>query len=200
MNKVTLPFLLCTLTLFLITPTSFAQEVKPSPCPQPKPCKPMTADEINSFFGQTTYPFKLSLRLRQTVWNTRLPLVVDAVFTNTTGQSVFIDLKSSFQFNGYLDDDPEKPGYRVVWKQEGKKFEAKREDYTEIPAGEKIVFSLTSLNVEDAPLVRGVRSWQHHRRGSYDFFIYYSSGSSSRMFANQWAGQAVSNTVKLKVR
>jgi hypothetical protein len=161
----------------------------------------MTADEINSFFGQTTYPFRLSLKLRNKVWNIRNPLVVDAVFTNTSDQSIFIDLKSRFQFNGFLDDDPDKLGYTIVWRQEGKEFQAKREDYTEIPAGGEIVFSLTSLRVEDAPLIpNGIRLWKRHKRGYYDFFVNFNCGSRRRLFQGEWAGQAVSNTVKLYIR
>jgi hypothetical protein len=201
MQKNIIAFGLSALSLLIAGSICPAQEAKPSPCQPPKPCRPMTADEINSFFGQTTYPFRLSLKLRNKVWDTRKPLVVDAVFTNTSGRSVFIDLKSRFQFNGYLDDDPDKLGYTVVWRQVGKESQARREDYTEIPAGGEVVFTLTSLKVEDAPLIfNGVRRWKRHKRGYYDFFVNFNCGSRRRLFQGEWAGQAVSDTVKLYVR
>ncbi len=163
MHKCAITLILFTSWLFIGNTASVAQTAKPSPCSKPNPCKPLTADEINSFFGQTTYPFRLSVRLRNKVWNSRRPLIVDAVFTNTSGQRVFIDLKSRFQFNGHLDDDPDKLGYSVTWRQEGKEFQANREDYTEIPAGGEIVFTLNSLKIENAPLIpNGERSWKRH--------------------------------------
>ena len=194
--------LLLTAGFCLATAQASAQKKKAEPCsPRAMPCTPRTADEINSFFGESDYPFRMWIRPKSKIWDGNTPLVVDVIFTNTTRESIFIDLKTRFQFNGYLDDSADKLGYRVVWRQEGKLFRAKREDYTEISPGKQVVFTLTSLEIENAPVIpNGERSWKKRRRGYYKFFVNYVSGGKESLFDGQWAGQAVSNTVRLYVK
>jgi hypothetical protein len=163
--------------------------------------KPLTAEEINSFFGVTTYPFTISIKLKSKTWDSRRPLVIDVVFKNTAERSVFIDLKSSFQFNGWLNDNPKKLPFRVVWRQEGQSFQSKKEDYTEIPAGEELKATLTSLRIEARPVVPNSEvPWRKHRPGKYTLFLNYSCGSRRALFPGEWSGQAVSEEVELIVK
>ncbi len=185
--------------LILRIVTYFGQEPnKPSPGQNRKP---LTAEEINSFFGVTAYPFTISIKLKSKVWNSRKPLMVDVIFKNTAERSVFIDLKSSFQFNGWLNDNPKKLPFRVVWKQEGQSFQAKEEDYTEIPVGGELKVALTSLRIESRPVVPNSEvPWRKQKPGKYTLFLNYSCGSGKPSFPGQWSGQAVSEEIPLYVK
>lgn len=132
--------------LILKSVSCFGQE----PASSGQKRKPLTADQINSFFGVTTYPFTISIKLKSKTWNSKRPLIIDVVFKNTAERSVFIDLKSSFQFNGWLNDNPKQLPFRVVWREEGQSFQSKKEDYTEIPIGGEVKVTLTSSRIERA--------------------------------------------------
>lgn len=161
----------------------------------------MTAAEINSHFGQTTRPFKLTVRHKTGIWNGGDPLVVDVIFTNTSRQSVFVDLKKDFQFNGFLDSARYRIGHHVKWFQGSDVFQRTKDDHTEIPVGGKTVFTLVSASVGNALAEPEVSvPWGEHRPGYYKFFINYVSRGKTVDFAGQWVGQAVSNEIRLLVR
>jgi hypothetical protein len=163
--------------------------------------RPVTEAEINSYFGQSSWPFKLSIRHKSGTWNGRDPLVIDAIFTNTSKQSVFIDLKKDFQFNGFLDHSRYRLGHHVEWQQGSRVFQRTKEDHTEIPVGGKVVFTLTSSMVGDALMWPEVSvPWSRHRPGFYKFFINYRSPGKTVDFPGQWVGQAVSNELRLRVK
>jgi len=183
--------------LILKSVSCFGQE----PASSGQDRKPLTADEINSFFGVTTYPFTISIQLRSKTWNSRSPLIIDVVFKNTAKRSVFIDLKNSFQFNGWLSDNPKKLPFRVVWREEGKSFHSQKEDYTEIPAGGEFKTTLTSLTIEGRPVIPNSEvPWRKHKPGKYTLFLNYSCGSRRELFPGEWSGQAVSAEVELFVK
>jgi hypothetical protein len=189
---------ICLIILFFSL-ASFAQRSSP---PRPsKPSKPMTAKEVNSFFGPSEWPFKLTLRVKSVTWNGTDPLVIDAVFTNTSKEAVFIDLKKAFQFNGFLDNRRYRLGHTVHWTQEGRSFGRSKHDHTEIPVGGRVIFRLTSSSISDA-LAEPDKSvlWSEHEKGSYKFFLNYVSMGKTVDFPGQWVGQAVSNTITILVK
>ena len=142
--------------------------------------------------------FIMTLEAKASTWNPHQPLVVEVIFKNTGRRTVFLDLKRNFQFNGFLKDSSGND-FRVKWKPEGTRALARRTDYTKLIPGSTYRIALTSYRIEDHRVLDEFVSWDSHQPGIYKLVVSYASGTKTRRFTGQWAGQRISNQLELRV-
>jgi hypothetical protein len=141
---------------------------------------------------------ELTIKPASEVWDSRKPLVVDLTFKNAGGTSIFLNLKSAFQANGFLED---KDGHTfgIDWTPEGVERMPVKDDYTEIPAGKTLVLTLTSRRISSEGGGKAI-PWRAHKPGEYTVYIQFASGSKKYFMPHQWEGTQTSQDVRIKVR
>jgi hypothetical protein len=149
------------------------------------------SDKVNQYFGPLTYPFTLTIILKNKSWNPAEPLVADVDFKNTTDKIVLLDLKRHYHFSAQLTDSRRRT-YGIVWDNRGSGGTPQKEDYTELTPRASHRVTLTSTRVLDAG--EGI-PWSSHSAGKYKLAVFYVSTGQKPSFPGEWVGQAMSNEV-----
>ena len=161
--------------------------------------------QTNNTTQQTDPAALLSLEIEplKTKFKRNEPLVFDVIFSNGSRSSIFVNLVSSFQFQGDLEGDSKSDfGRGNVWMvnfaPHGDIYEQRREHYKEVPPGQSYKLRVTSTSIQRIGFTK--LSWRRHKPRDYKFTLHYYSGNKRYFFPNQWEGSRISNEVVLHIK
>lgn len=146
----------------------------------------------------TSQSFEIELRPKDKLWNSRRPLVLDVSFRNTGERSLRLNLRSAFQFYGFLEDDAGHV-FGIEWTPKGAERMPRSDDYVEIPPGGTFLVTLTSTRVRSETAEKMI-PWRAHKPGLYTLYLQFASGSKTYLMPDQWEGIRRSDEVRLSVR
>ncbi len=142
--------------------------------------------------------FEMTLQPTNKVWDSRKPLSLNVLFRNVGDKSVFINLRSAFQFYGFLEDDAGHV-FGISWSPLGVERIPVKDDYREILPGNTLTFTLNSRRIWSEVAAKRI-PWRSHKRGNYKLYLQLASGSKKYLMPNQWEGTRLSKEVEIDVR
>lgn len=161
---------------------------------QATPCAEVTDSELNSKSSKDE--FRMFIQLKATNWDSTQPLVLCATFKNNSQKSLFLNLKSSFNFEGqiYTENFGSKwQSWQIKFKPSGDNRTRQTDDYLKLLPDEAHTVELisTKITVEVASEKKDSKRIDAHfiPSGKYRLIVIYSAeGQIPAIIASQQVG------------